>query len=45
MSNSGRWRRLLEWIRHMEETDNTDDITYTSLMDEINSIKKGSEST
>jgi hypothetical protein len=39
MSNSTRWRRLMEWIRYLQDTGQ--DICLKDLVDRVNEIKEG----
>ena len=39
MSNSSRWRRLCEWVRHLQDTNGEVDLP--SLMKKMEEIKLG----
>lgn len=39
MSNSSRWRRLMEWIRYLQDTHK--DISLKDLVNKVNEIKGG----
>lgn len=43
MSNSARWRRLLEWLRDLSDSSDTNSVNYDTLMKKIEEIKRGGQ--
>jgi len=39
MSNSSRWRRLCEWVRHLQDTN--EEVDLPSLVNKMEEIKRG----
>ena len=43
MGSSTRWRRLLEWLRYLSDTSDTDSVNYDTLIKKIEEIKRGGQ--
>ena len=41
MSNSRRWRKLMEWLSHLQDTGNANHLNFEQLQSKIDEIKGG----
>ena len=43
MSNSGRWRKLMEWMRYLQDNGLADELNFEWLQEKVEEIKRGKE--
>ena len=41
MSNSARWRKLMQWIQELIDTNEAKNLNFVMLLDKIDRIKRG----
>ena len=41
MGNARRWKILMEWMRHLQETRQTNKMNFVLLQEKVEKIKRG----